>query len=113
MGSIESVTDGAVPWIGPERRLVAAAVDDGVPVLGVCFGGQLLAEVLGGTVPRRAPARARVAGSRPPIRPGTGRPWLDWHEDALPAPRGRAVARTDVFQAFVEGLHTGLRSIPR
>ena len=61
MGSIESATDDGVPWIGPERALVAAAVDGGVPVLGVCFGGQLLAQVLGGTVAKAS----RPETSRP------------------------------------------------
>jgi GMP synthase (glutamine-hydrolysing) len=37
-------------WIPPLVDYVAAAHDDGVPVLGVCFGHQVLAEALGGTV---------------------------------------------------------------
>ena len=75
MGSIESVTDAAVTWIAPERRLVGDAVRDGIPVLGVCFGGQLLAEVLGGTVRPGVAARDRMAAPRHrrrggrPVRP--------------------------------------------
>jgi len=33
-----------------ERRLLREAVEDGVPVLGICLGGQLLASAFGGTV---------------------------------------------------------------
>ncbi len=47
MGSAASVLDPSVRWIEPERLLVADAVAAQVPVLGVCFGGQLLAQVLG------------------------------------------------------------------
>lgn len=38
------------PWIGDLRAWVGDAVDHGVPFLGVCFGHQLLADALGGTV---------------------------------------------------------------
>jgi len=38
------------PWIGPLGDRVAAAVTADVPVLGVCYGHQVLADVLGGTV---------------------------------------------------------------
>ena len=37
-------------WIEPTERWVAEAVDRGVPFLGVCYGHQLLADALGGTV---------------------------------------------------------------
>lgn len=37
-------------WIDPLTEWVAAAIDRGTPVLGVCFGFQLLADVLGGEV---------------------------------------------------------------
>nr|WP_209310606.1 type 1 glutamine amidotransferase [Streptomyces spiramenti] len=42
--------DRRAPWLAPTRRLVRAALDTGVPVLGICLGGQLLAHVAGGTV---------------------------------------------------------------
>ena len=54
MGSLESVTDPNLSWLKAERRYVDRAIESGVPVLGVCFGAQLLAEALGGQV-RRAP----------------------------------------------------------
>ena len=115
MGSIESVTDAGVPWIAPERRLVGAAVRDGVPVLGVCFGGQLLAEVLGGSVERAS--RPEIGWRRLDTDDAAtvpAGPWLDWHEDAFTCPPGaRPVARTDVsLHAFVDGPHTGVQFHP-
>lgn len=38
------------PWIADLREWVGEAVGRGVPFLGVCFGHQLLADALGGTV---------------------------------------------------------------
>ncbi|MCU4926017.1 type 1 glutamine amidotransferase [Halobacteria archaeon AArc-dxtr1] len=38
------------PWIGPVKKWVGDAIDHGVPCLGICWGHQLLADVLGGTV---------------------------------------------------------------
>jgi GMP synthase-like glutamine amidotransferase len=115
LGSSASVTDGDVPWIGPERRLVARAVDRGVPVLGVCFGGQLLAQVLGGTVARatRPEIGWRLLDTVDPARVPAG-PWLDWHEDAFTCPPGaEALASTDVsLHAFIAGPHTGVQFHP-
>jgi GMP synthase-like glutamine amidotransferase len=115
MGSIESVTDDTVPWIGPERRLVAGAVGDGVPVLGVCFGGQLLAQVLGGTVAKasRPEVGWRLVDTvdRSVVPAG---PWLDWHEDCFTCPPGaEPLASTEVsLHAFVQGPHTGVQFHP-
>ena len=41
------------PWIRDARRLVRRAVDREVPLLGVCFGHQLVNDALGGRVEHR------------------------------------------------------------
>ncbi len=38
------------PWLPGVRRLVASAVENGTPTLGICLGHQILAEALGGAV---------------------------------------------------------------
>jgi GMP synthase (glutamine-hydrolysing) len=38
------------PWLPETKAWVREAVDRGLPALGICFGHQLLADVLGGTV---------------------------------------------------------------
>ena len=50
-GSASSVYDDE-PWIASVEQFLRTVVDVGVPVVGVCFGHQLLAQALGGTVER-------------------------------------------------------------
>lgn len=38
------------PWLPATREWMTEAIDRGMPALGICFGHQLLADVLGGTV---------------------------------------------------------------
>ena len=49
MGGPMSVNDD-LPWISPVLALIRQAVAAGIPVLGHCLGGQLMAKALGGTV---------------------------------------------------------------
>ena len=44
MGGPMSVND-PLPWIADELALIRQAIDRGIPVLGHCLGGQLLADV--------------------------------------------------------------------
>jgi len=49
-GAIGANDDDVAPWLVAERALLADAVDRGIPVLGICLGGQLLAASTGGRV---------------------------------------------------------------
>ncbi len=115
LGSAASVTDPSVAWIPAERRLVTQAVEAGQPVLGVCFGGQLLAQVLGGEVHRASQAEVgwHLVETDDPsaIPPG---PWVTWHEDEFVVPPGAdVIARTEVSpHAFIQGTHTGVQFHP-
>lgn len=53
MGGPMSVNDN-LPWIEKELRLIRAAVDIEMPVLGHCLGGQLISKALGGEVSANA-----------------------------------------------------------
>src|SRR3712207_6761729 len=51
MGGPMGVHDEAeLPWLKDEKRAMAAALKAGKPMLGVCLGAQLLADVLGARV---------------------------------------------------------------
>jgi GMP synthase (glutamine-hydrolysing) len=82
---------GPDPSLVPEVELLREAVGAGLPVLGICLGGQLLARALGAEV-RRAPRRT-VAWheleplAEDPILAGPVRA-LHWNEDVFDLPPG-------------------------
>jgi GMP synthase-like glutamine amidotransferase len=51
-GPMGAYDDDDAPWLPATRALLATAVDDGVPTLGICLGAQLLAVAAGGEVQR-------------------------------------------------------------
>ena len=58
LGSSHSVNDG-LDWIEDELALIRKASQADLPVLGICFGGQLISKALGGEVSK---ARTMQAG---------------------------------------------------
>ena len=51
MGGPMSVNDEAeLPWLVEDKEFVRAAIQQGVPVLGICLGAQLIASALGARV---------------------------------------------------------------
>src|SRR5687768_3370599 len=51
MGGPMSVNDD-LPWINGVLKLILSGVEEDIPVLGHCLGGQLIAKALGGVVSR-------------------------------------------------------------
>jgi GMP synthase-like glutamine amidotransferase len=115
LGSEKSVRDSTIPWIVREREVVAAAVGGDVPVLGICFGGQLLAQALGAQVSACLPPEVgwHVIESDDPATVPEG-PWLLWHEEKFTVPAGgREIARTGRCpHAFTYGPHLGVQFHP-
>ncbi|MCF7787941.1 MAG: type 1 glutamine amidotransferase [Prosthecobacter sp.] len=51
MGGPMSVNDeDELPWLVQEKQFIRAAIQQGVPVLGICLGAQLIASALGARV---------------------------------------------------------------
>jgi GMP synthase-like glutamine amidotransferase len=102
-------------WVGAEMAMLRDAADAGVPTLGVCFGGQLLAQAFGGTVARSTKPEIgwyEVASDDQDLIPA-GR-WFEWHFDTWTLPPGATeIARTaNASQAFVLGRALGLQFHP-
>jgi GMP synthase-like glutamine amidotransferase len=95
LGSERSAYDDAVPWVAREAALLRDAVEADIPVLGICFGCQLLARALGGqALPGERPEIGWVGiRTDEPGLVGEG-PWFQWHHDTFVAPPG-AVALAD------------------
>lgn len=115
LGSRWSVYDDRLAWVTGEIAMVRAAVRSGVGVLGVCFGGQLLAAALGGSVTRAARPEIGwhdVASSQPRLVPPG--PWFQWHFDRFTVPPGARLVASNACapQAFVSGPAMGLQFHP-
>jgi GMP synthase-like glutamine amidotransferase len=115
LGSEFAAYDDSHRFVTTEAELMRRAVDANVPILGLCFGGQMLARVLGGEVYRGSeseigwlPVRTR----EPELVPAG--PWFQWHFDVITAPSdATVVAETDLgTQAFVAGRSLGLQFHP-
>lgn len=115
LGSEFAAFDDSKAFVPREARLMRRAVDADVPVLGLCFGGQMLARVLGGEVSRGTESEIGwlpVRSKDPDLVPEG--PWFQWHFDTFTVPPGATlVAESDVApQAFVAGRSLGLQFHP-
>jgi GMP synthase-like glutamine amidotransferase len=106
LGSEFAAFDDTVPWIPKEMDLLRRASEDDVPVLGVCFGGQLLARTLGARCWRSDASEIGwlpVRTKDPELVPEG--PWFQWHFDTFELPRGsRLIADNEAGpQAYTVG----------
>ena len=115
LGSEFGAYDDSLEFVRREARFIEQAIKADVAILGLCFGGQMLARVLGGDV-RRA-ARPEIGWIPVDTREPdlvSGGPWFQWHLDAMTAPPGATVlAEGPVgLQAFAYGRNLGLQFHP-
>lgn len=115
LGSEFPAYEDSITWISHEIDLLQAATDADVPILGVCFGGQLLARTLGGEVFRSEqeeigwlPVETNDADL---VSDG---PWFQWHFDTFTVPpEALVLAETSVGpQAFSIGRSLGVQFHP-
>jgi GMP synthase-like glutamine amidotransferase len=115
LGSPYGPNDTHEPGVVEELKLIGAAVEKDIPVLGLCFGGEVLSAVLGGRV-ERAPVPELGWREIETDDPGAipAGPWLEWHYERFTTPPGAVeVARTaDAVQAFRFGPHLGVQFHP-
>jgi GMP synthase-like glutamine amidotransferase len=115
MGAAVSVND-SLPWVDGELQLIRRALEEGLPVMGVCFGAQLISKALGGNVSR---GEEMEIGWHPLERVSVEpQGWLEnlpirfeafhWHADTFSLPSGaRHILRSAGFphQGFTLGDH--------
>lgn len=92
-GPQQAYDDASAPWLPATKDLLVQAVSKQLPTLGICLGGQLLAQANGGRVEKGATgieAGARLVAKRDaawddqlfsdvPFTPTV----VQWHEDAI------------------------------
>jgi GMP synthase (glutamine-hydrolysing) len=110
-GPMGAYEDEALPWLRPEKELIARAVRSGVAVWGVCLGAQLLAASLGAAV---APGPEPEVGVLPVYRTPAAEEdpvfrilperflALQWHSDTFTLPDDAVLlARSDAYESQV------------
>lgn len=108
------------PWLRQVERLISQAVADGVPVLGHCLGGQLMARTLGAAVgPAPMPERgwhelAIAPGSEAQawFGPGSQATVFQWHVESFSLPAGAERLSGSAAcpnQAFARGPHLAMQ----
>lgn len=119
MGGSMSVNDD-LPWIGSELKLIRQAVSSDIPLLGHCFGGQLISKALGGVVSRSKVkeigwGKVRVTNNT------IARQWFDyplefdsfhWHSEIFTLPDSATQLLSSNYcenQAFSMGIHFGMQ----
>jgi GMP synthase-like glutamine amidotransferase len=120
-GHMSAYEEQAYSFLVEEKELVRAAVREGVPVLGICLGCQIVADALGGQAYRVEPQEVGLidinlteAGSSDPGLAGVEGPFASWHHDSwdLP-PGGTLLADSDLYpQAFRFGSALGVQFHP-
>jgi len=113
LGSARGVYD-ADDWIARERTFLHGALERQTPMVGICFGAQIIAAALGAQV---APLDRRYNGwiaNDAVVDPVWRGPWLRWHGDRFDVPnRGRELARSDgIVVAFQIDRAVGLQFHP-
>ncbi|TNM37391.1 type 1 glutamine amidotransferase [Nocardioides albidus] len=94
-------SDTVTSWVKPETELLHTADEAGIPVFGICFGGQMLAQAHGGQVvasPASEIGPHVVSGV-----PAVAGVWTQWHHDRFVPPAEATVvgANAAASQAFV------------
>ncbi|MBI0434834.1 type 1 glutamine amidotransferase [Roseomonas sp. KE0001] len=101
-------------WIARQRALLAAWIAAERPVIGLCFGAQMIAAAIGGTVAPSGTFHEGWMETQDCSGPLWRGPWIRWHGDhvTLP-PEAEVMARSEgTIQAFRHRRALGLQFHP-
>lgn len=114
LGSPVSVYRTDVDWVAHERRILSSSIARGTPVLGICFGAQMIASVIGGSM--TAIGRSYVGWlENDAVAAAVWRgPWFRFHKDQcqLPASAEMLARSQGIIQAFQYRSAIGLQFHP-
>ena len=115
LGSERSAYDDTLSWVPREVALLRDAFDADVPVLGICFGSQILARALGGEARRAQRSEigwVHLRTDEPGLVPEG--PWFQWHHDTFTPPPGASLLADSprAPQAYTLGRSLGIQFHP-
>lgn len=121
MGGPMSVND-PLPWIGPVCDLIRDAVNQDIPVIGHCLGGQLISKALGGRITRNPVKEIgwgtamgedhEIAAHWLGARAGATSTVFQWHGETFSLPEGATRLFSSAHcanQMFVRGPHLAMQ----
>jgi GMP synthase-like glutamine amidotransferase len=115
LGSEHAAYDDTLPWVAREVALLRDVFAADVPIIGICFGSQILARALGG---QALPGRLTEIGwvridSDDPALIADG-PWFQWHHDTFAPPADAELLATSPAgpQAYTIGRSLGVQFHP-
>lgn len=116
LGSPHGVYDTHIPWIAAQREIVRRLAEAGRPILGICFGAQMLAAATGGDAAPIGAGRAflGVFCNEEAAAPVWRGPFLRWHGDHITPPPGAEVLARDrgTVQVFRQANRLGVQFHP-
>lgn len=120
-GPMNIYEEDKYPWLVREKRFILDAIASNKIVLGICLGGQLVADVLGGKVRKNAqkeigwyPVKLTLEGQESGIFKVLSEEFMafHWHGDTFDIPPGAiraAESEACANQAFILGKAVGLQ----
>jgi len=116
LGSPHGVHETHIPWIAAQREIVGRLAAAGQPILGICFGAQMLAAATGGDAAPIGGGRAflGVFANEEATAPVWRGPFIRWHGDHITPPPGAEVLARDggTVQVFRQANRLGVQFHP-
>ena len=114
LGSSVAVSRTGVDWVAREHRLLPRLIARGTPVLGICFGAQMISSVIGGAVTKIGTSYVGWFENDSVAAPVWIGPWFRLHmEQCRPPDSTEVLARSyGTVQAFQFKRAIGLQFHP-